>query len=108
MTIDVQNDVLGFDNTEAVTVTLRRPDGETPLAVTHALRRTVDLRSETYGGVRLRGDEIVWNLPNSQLAGEELRPGDAIADGSGTRWTVLSVGRLTFGARWRAVCRKER
>jgi hypothetical protein len=108
VTLDVSTDYKIADNTEPVTVITKRASGNTSISVTGALRRAVRREHQFFGGVSLQGDELIWNIPDGQLSGAELQKGDTITDAQSVVWTILSVAILTFGSRWRAVCRQER
>lgn len=107
MTLDIDNDISLADGSESVTVTLKRADGDTALAVVGALRRVLDRSYQSFGGVALIGDELVWNVPDNQLAGAELQRGDTITDAASISWTILAAEKLTIATRWRCLCRKE-
>jgi len=103
------------DGTEPVT--LRRGYGsdlpDTPIA--HALRRMAttaegdihnryNTRKEPPSGGRYTASNAVWHLPREEL-GDAPRPGDAILDQAGRRWTILEVQRATLGTRWQCAAR---
>ena len=115
MTLDLSQDMSLADNTQTVTVTTKRVSGDTQIEVAGALRRVLDRPLESFSGITLQGDEIVWNLPDGQLGGSEIEPGDTITeaaiadiDSETAIWTVLIVSNRTLGTRWRAICRKQR
>ena len=104
------------DDTESVTL-LRR--GTTPGAsgttIAHALRRAItagqaaivtrgDVRKYIVSDGRYAGVDVVWHLPVAELA-ESPGLGDAILDGNGHRWTILTVKKATLGTRWRCETR---
>ncbi|MBN1393738.1 MAG: hypothetical protein JW959_01720 [Pirellulales bacterium] len=104
------------DGTESVTL-LRR--GDTPGAggtvVAHALRRAItagqaaivnrgDVRKYVVSFGRYTAVELVWHLPVAELP-DAPALGDAILDGDGGRWTVLTVKKATLGSRWRCETR---
>jgi len=107
MPLDINDDLALADGSESVTVTLKRADGATALPVAGALRRVLDRSHQSFGGVALLGDELIWNIPAKQLEGAELQRGDTITDGSSIVWTILAAEKLTFATRWRCLCRKE-
>lgn len=115
MTLPVDQDLLLADNNQTVTVTVKRSAGDTQIEVAGALKRALNRPQESFSGVVLQGNELVWNIPNEGLSGDEIEPGDTITedaiadiDANSVVWTVLTVAKLTFGTRWRAVCRKQR
>ncbi|NLF09771.1 MAG: hypothetical protein GX594_17600 [Pirellulaceae bacterium] len=104
------------DGTEPVTL-LRRGStpGEGGSAIAHALRRAItagqaalvnrgDVRKLVASDGRYAAADLVWHLPAAELA-EAPRLGDAILDGDGRRWTILSVKKATLGTRWRCETR---
>jgi hypothetical protein len=107
VTLNINNDSTLADGVETVTVTLKRAEGETEITVPGALRRGLVRPHETYSGVALQGEELVWNIPHEPLDDASLQRGDTIADAADSVWTILSASLLTLGTRWRCVCRKE-
>lgn len=105
--LDINDDLALADGSESVTVTLKRVDGDTALPVAGALRRVLDRSHQSFASVALIGDELVWNVPDNQLAGAELQRGDTITDAASIVWTILAAEKLTFATRWRCLCRKE-
>ena len=115
MTLDLAGDMSLADNVQTVTLTTKRAVGGTHIEVAGALKRSLNQAYETFSGLNLQGDEVVWNLPSDQLGGAEVEPGDTITedaisaiDSQSVIWTVLAVANLTLTTRWRAVCRKQR
>ena len=115
MTLDLSGDMSLADNAKTVTLTTKRAVGDTQIEVVGALKRSLTRPHETFAGLILQGDEVIWNLPNDQLDGAEIEPGDTITDDAlsaidsqSVIWTVLSVSNLSLGTRWRALCRKQR
>ena len=125
---DASKSYLSWLNTETVVVELRRWSARDAtewehVEVTKALRRSIDHRQSSFAGVAIQGDEIVWNLPDTLLQlgrpirepAREIRIGDKIVETTlarfdptkpdQKRWVVLSVQKLTYGSRWRCVCR---
>jgi hypothetical protein len=90
------------DALEAVTV--RQPGSSAAAAVAHALRQAVRMREAERSQGRYTAGDVVWNLPASEIAAPP-RPGDAIVDAAGQRWTVLEVSQVTLHSRWRCVAR---
>jgi hypothetical protein len=104
------------DGAEAVTLLRRgRTPGDAGTAIAHALRRAItageaaiittgDVRKQVPSGGRQLADDVVWHLPVAELP-DAPRMGDAILDGDGRRWTILTVKRATLGSRWRCETR---
>ena len=108
-TIDVTTDYLIFDNTEAVTVTLKRAAGDTARSVTSALQRAVTRNDSQTAGVQIGSDSTVWHIANDELtSGDAIKEGDTITDAASVVWTVKGVSFGTFETRWRCVCVKQR
>lgn len=96
------------DGTETVTLTLKRTAGATVLNnIAGVLRRGLSKADASFGGLSLAGDEVVFNIPNSQLDGNTLEVGDVITDGSAVIFTLVRAARLAGGSRWRCICRKQ-
>lgn len=88
------------DGLAAVTVVRR---GEASgVVVSHALRRQVGSRKLSDSGAL--ASDAAWHLPTAELPFEP-RPGDAIVDGDGARWTVLAARRSPLTGRWRCRAR---
>ncbi len=90
------------DGLEAVTVT--RLGSLAATAVAHVLRQAVHTREAERSQGRYTAADVAWNLPASEMP-EPPRPGDAIIDAAGQRWTVLEVSQVTLRNRWRCVAR---
>lgn len=84
------------DGLAAVTVVRR---GEASgVVVPHALRRQVRSRELNDSGAL--ASDVAWHLPAAEMPFEP-RPGDAIVDGDGARWTVLAARHSPLAGRWR-------
>jgi hypothetical protein len=104
------------DGTETVTLLRRgRTPGDAGTVIANALRRAItageaaivsssDVRKQAPSGGRQLADDLVWHLPVAELP-DAPRLGDAILDGDGRRWTILTVKLATLGARWRCETR---
>jgi len=90
------------DGLEPVTV-LRLGGGEA-IAVAGALRQAIHTREAERSQGRYTAADVGWSLPAREIP-EPLRPGDAIVDAAGQRWTVLEVSQLSHRTRWRCVAR---
>jgi len=90
------------DGLEPVTV-LRLGGGEA-IAVAGALRQAIHTREAERSQGRYTAADVGWSLPARELP-QPLRPGDAIVDADGQRWTVLEVSQLSRRTRWRCVAR---
>lgn len=92
------NDYLWWDNTEAVTVTLRTAGvADDPVSVAVALREDVSRRLADSLGVQLRGDDLAWNIPAALMSGKEIHPGDFITDAGSVVYTVNPGGVQKIG-----------
>jgi hypothetical protein len=104
------------DGTEAVTLLRRgRTPGDPGTAIAHALRRAItageaaivntgDVRKQAPSGGRQLAHDVVWHLPVAELP-DAPQVGDAVLDGDGRRWVILTVKLATLGARWRCETR---
>jgi hypothetical protein len=104
------------DGLETVTLLRRgRTPGDAGTVIAHALRRAItageaaivatgDVRKQVPSGGRQLADDVVWHLPLAELP-DAPSVGDAILDGDGRRWTILTVKQTTLGARWRCETR---
>jgi hypothetical protein len=81
-----------------------RLGGADAIAVAHALRQAIHTREAERSQGRYTTADVGWSLPASEIP-EPLRPGDAIVDAAGQRWTVLEVSQLSHRTRWRCVTR---
>lgn len=99
-----------WDNTESVTITLRR-ETDSEVAIHTAKRTALTTRDiESMGGIS-DSTEVAFNIPDSILNpannGREIRRNDLVADSSGRTYAVVNVQLLHSRSRWRAVCRPE-
>ena len=108
MTLNVDNDYLIFDNTESVTVTRERTDGDDSVTVDNALRRAISRAELSAAGVRITGRELVWNIPKTQLGDGDIAEGDTITDTEGVVFHVKSLQFGTWESRVRAICQRDR
>ena len=104
------------DGTETVTLLRRgRTPGDAGTVIAHALRRAItageaaivasgDVHKQVPSGGQQLADDAVWHLPVAELP-DAPQLGDAILDGDGRRWTILTVKLATLGARWRCETR---
>ena len=104
------------DGMETVTLLRRgRTPGDAGTVIAHALRRgitageaaivnTGDVHKQVPSGGQQLADDLVWHLPVAELP-DAPRPGDAILDGDGRRWTIMAVKLATLGVRWRCEAR---
>ncbi len=103
MNLNVDDDYLIFDNTESVTVTLKRSAGDEEVVVTKALRRALT-REDRRTVATLKADSTTWHVAVTQLgATKTLKNGDTITAGAEI-WHVKAVTLNTWRTRWRAVC----
>lgn len=109
---DYSNEYLFWDNTEAVTVTIKRPGtpATTNIAIARAYREDLDHDTAKLFDIWSPQDAQVWNIPAALMGSDELRETDLITDASSVVWTVKAavlerVG--TSAVSWRAVCHKE-
>ncbi len=113
----------GWPDVQTVVVHMRRNDVDVYREVTHAMKRSNTSSELVTSGVSLRGDDTVFNLPVDLMknaAGKEdvVRERDRIlettladlneANQDMVTWVVKSVGKVSRGTRWRAVCAEER
>ncbi len=107
MAIDVSTDHLIFDNTESVTVTLKRAGGESVVQIDNALEQQVDRREVEAAGVRITGKVKSWSIAKAEMGSKEFMEGDTVKNSDGV-WTVKSVNLKTWNSSWVVVCQKER
>jgi len=100
---DVADDCLLVDGTETITL-----HSSATVVVASAKRGQLTLAETEFRQVGLEATDLAWLLPGAELAGVEPRRGDAIEDGSGTLWTILSLTYAPLTGVWRAVTRRER
>lgn len=85
-------------------ITLIRAGTSTETVINSALSQTIRTREAEHSGGRYLSSDVVWHLPAAQLS-EAPRPGDALVEGGGRRWTILDAQQATLRSRWRCVCR---
>lgn len=112
--LDYSDEYLHWDNTEPVTVVVRRAAAERGTAtidVALARRGTPHRHAQFYNGVRLQGNEITWDVPVALLDGVDLKPESTITDQQGVAWTVVTAVELRLGSSrgaWQCLCRESR
>lgn len=96
--IDVSNDYQFFDNTEAVTLTLKRFAGDTTVSIASALRGRTSRDEPIRSGAALMRDSLSFFLPGDEVtSSNEVEPGDTVTDASANIFTIKSVGRVEMG-----------
>jgi len=111
MTIDYSDDYQYWDNSEAVTVTVRRAGSNEEVSVSIAVRESGDTSSEFFNGIRLRGDELLWHVPVALMDSNEIEPGDEIKDAGNVKYNVQSVVKAGVGnsaVEFQCLCKKQR
>ncbi len=99
-----------FDGTETVTFrSVVNGAVASAISVAAALRRVLGKRAAqlTALGLALEPQDLVWHLPNTNLAGVAPKPGDEILDSTGAVFHVLAIDRATLGTRWACVTRRQ-
>lgn len=79
---------------------------DTETAIAAALRRPISRRDIAASGGRLTQADVIWHLPQSELA-LAPRPGERIIDGGATSWAITRVEQDTLDSRWRCICRQS-
>lgn len=116
MALDITNDYLIFDNTEAITLTLKRNAGNLTVTASNALRGRVPIRTEpTRFSGALATDTLSFFIPHDQIvedrAGESPEVGDTITDGSSNVYTIESASQVAMATSvsgWRCIVNPER
>lgn len=103
--LDYSDEYTYWDNTEPVTVTIKRPTLATPgvptsvnLPITIAFREDLDRDTAAVLGVQVTETTQVWNIPAKLLGNEELQVNDVITDTEGGVWTILAAKCLRIGS----------
>jgi hypothetical protein len=101
MQLDLSAEHVAWDNTEAVALeSADRPSADV-VSIGLAKRRSVRGREKSPSGGAYVGYELTWHIPARFVPpGIRPKPGDAIVDGDGRRWTVLTVDLMRAGERW--------
>jgi hypothetical protein len=84
-------------------VTLVRRGGE-PVAVAHALRRTIRTQEAASSNAACTRSDVTWHWSQTECD-TCPRLGDAIVDGDGRRWTVLAIEESQSLGQWSCTCR---
>lgn len=76
-------------------------------AVVHAKRRAISTKERLASAGAYLGSDVNWWIPVAQLPdGFSCKPGDAVVEESGRRWTVLTDVQLgKLGNSWKLPCR---
>lgn len=103
---DYSNDYRWWDNTEAVTVSLLRPDPANPVppvalattvSISMAFRGDIDGKAAEYLGVSTEQFEQIWTIPSALLTTNEMRIGDTITDADEVVWVIQAANRVMLG-----------
>ncbi len=100
---DLLDDCLLVDGGEAVVL-----HGTQSVAITHAKRGSLELADVEFRQMSVDSHDLAWVLPEVQMGGVQPRPGDAIEDGEGHLWTIVSAVRSPLTGVWRTVTRRQR
>lgn len=99
------NDHLAWDFVEAVTLEGATRAGPRLCSVARAKRRNVRGSQKSPSGGVYVGYEMRWHVPAPLLPeGWVPKPRDAVLDGGGRRWTVLTVEHNNHGLTWMLGC----
>lgn len=110
-TVDLSGDLAQVDGLETVTtITIKGHSSDTTLSsVANCLRRALNKSDLAFlGQLGIASTELVWNVPNSGITPNELKPGDTLTDSTGAVWLVRFADKLSLGARWRCFCVRQR
>lgn len=109
VTVDMSDNYLVWDNTEAVVVQLRRTANE-DVNIAVAKGGSIRRRDETALLLVQDTAEKSWNVPNKLLNpannGREIRREDRITDEAGVVWSAVVVSRIECGCVWRCLCKR--
>lgn len=74
--------------------------------IEYAKRRSISVRERTASGGAYTGNDVNWWVPCDLLPTDiRIKPGDAVVDGDGVRWTALEVQWGARLNRWKLTCR---
>lgn len=94
--------------TEIKHISARNEGDETTPTAFNALRRDITKDDLTANPQLSELPGTVWNIKSSDCEREPKTNDQIYETVSKTYWTVLSVGVLTLGTRYRCVCKKNR
>jgi hypothetical protein len=112
-TIDASLNYRMWTNTVAITLTSKSNGGDTTISVTHALNQALKREEIEKSNGRYSALDRVFNLPTTLLQGLTPKEGDSLSvtgetltnGASAPTWLILEAQRLSWGYRWRLVCR---
>lgn len=101
---------LAVDGVEVITFRSRNLTAgtEQTASVTSAVRYELTRREVLASDGLYSMQDVVWELPASQLGVLVPEEGDVVQETGGVRWSVLEAQRIAFDTVWRLVCRRER
>lgn len=118
MSTDYSGDYRFWDNVEALTVTIKRPDPLAPgsptstdIPIAIAFREDLDRKTAAILEVQSTEDVQVWNVPAALMTTNELRENDEITDTDNVIWTIISATLVRIGTcklHWLAAVVKQR
>jgi len=98
-TIDISNDYTYFDNTEAVTLTLKRNSGNTTVSITKALRGPKGTTEPSRIGALFSSENLAFFLSGDEVgSSNNVEAGDTITDASANIYTIGDVVRIEAGS----------
>lgn len=105
MQLDLSADHLCWDQVESVGYESARRGDAVRDVVPIAKRRAIRGRQKSPSNGVYVGYEVSWVLPARELPqGLVPKPGDAVVDGDGRRWTVLTTDERCLRQRWALGC----
>lgn len=105
MDLDLMDDYLVWDNTEAVTLVSARTAGDVEQEVATALRLPLTTKEIAASNGVYTGQDVVWLLPTPLLGGVTPKPRDRVQDENDIDWTVLENSYSALDGTHRLTCR---
>jgi len=103
---DYSNDWQWWDNTEPVTITVKRPNAANPvpagatttqISIDNAFRGDIDRKATDYSDVRIAEADQIWSVPTALVGSYKLHEGDLLTDADGVVWVVDVATEVTIG-----------
>ena len=111
-TIDKRYNYQIWDDTEAVTVSLKRHAGTTAVTVSVALRGPLTKRDTAILDALGETAECSWNVPvillDPSATGRKINKGDTILDADGVTWVANYADLVEDRTCWRCLCVPQR
>lgn len=103
---DYSDDWEWWDNTEPVTITIKRANSSNPIpagatttniSISDAFRGDIDSKLTEYSGIDIASVDQIWSVPTALVGANRIEVGDILTDGDGVVWAIANATEVTIG-----------